>query len=72
MQLTITTNERLSASLQSGKKTYENRSLSEKVISGIYECNETCSCSKQLCFNRVVQQKIKVPLEVIFLNNVFI
>lgn len=66
LQLTITTNEQLSTSLQSGKKTYENRTLSEKVISGIYECNETCSCLKQSCFNRVVQQKIKIPLEVSF------
>lgn len=64
-QLTIESHDRLSASLRvTQDKTYKYRTLTEKVISGIYECNDMCSCSKKLCYNRVVQQNIKIPLEV--------
>uniref|UniRef100_A0A915EN98 Histone-lysine N-methyltransferase eggless n=1 Tax=Ditylenchus dipsaci TaxID=166011 RepID=A0A915EN98_9BILA len=63
-QLTITSNERLSTSLRvDGSKSYKYRTLTDKLISGVYECNDLCHCSKNLCFNRVVQQKIKVPLQ---------
>uniref|UniRef100_A0A914C5X8 Uncharacterized protein n=1 Tax=Acrobeloides nanus TaxID=290746 RepID=A0A914C5X8_9BILA len=30
----------------------------------IYECNDDCKCSKFTCFNRVVQNKIKIPVEI--------
>uniref|UniRef100_A0A914GWV8 Histone-lysine N-methyltransferase n=1 Tax=Globodera rostochiensis TaxID=31243 RepID=A0A914GWV8_GLORO len=39
------------------------RQLDDKIISGIYECNSLCKCSKRTCFNRVVQQDLKIPLQ---------
>lgn len=38
----------------------------ESYLSGLYECNEKCGCSRSNCHNRVVQQQMKIPLEVIF------
>ncbi|KAI1730947.1 pre-SET motif domain-containing protein [Ditylenchus destructor] len=63
-QLTIKSHERLSASLRvTGSPVYKNKTLMDKLISGVYECNELCPCNRNLCFNRVVQQKIKIPLQ---------
>lgn len=47
---------------------YRNLALGgadESYLSGLYECNEKCGCSRSNCHNRVVQQKMKIPLEVI-------
>ncbi|VDK77404.1 unnamed protein product [Onchocerca ochengi] len=45
---------------------YRNLSLGgndESYLSGLYECNEKCRCSRSNCHNRVVQQQMKIPLE---------
>ncbi|CAB3401694.1 unnamed protein product [Caenorhabditis bovis] len=42
---------------------YDYRMLSEKVYSGIYECNDQCSCHRKNCHNRVVQNNIKYPIQ---------
>uniref|UniRef100_T1IYR1 Histone-lysine N-methyltransferase n=1 Tax=Strigamia maritima TaxID=126957 RepID=T1IYR1_STRMM len=42
---------------------YKHRRLNEQVISGIYECNSRCSCSKR-CQNRVVQNGLQLRLQV--------
>ncbi|VDN01400.1 unnamed protein product [Thelazia callipaeda] len=45
---------------------FRNLALSgsdESYMSGLYECNEKCGCSRSSCHNRVVQQQIKFPLE---------
>ncbi|GMT21210.1 hypothetical protein PFISCL1PPCAC_12507, partial [Pristionchus fissidentatus] len=44
-------------------KEYINGFLPRKVVSGVYECNENCGCSRKRCFNRVVQNGIKVPMQ---------
>ncbi|KAF8357926.1 met-2, partial [Pristionchus pacificus] len=44
-------------------KGYSNRLLFERVSSGIYECNENCGCSRKRCMNRVVQNDMKVPMQ---------
>ncbi|KAL3115594.1 hypothetical protein niasHT_014271 [Heterodera trifolii] len=65
-RLTAVAHERLSKSLQIHKacvKGYNFRRLDDKIISGIYECNSLCKCSKSTCYNRVVQQDIKIPLQ---------
>ncbi|XP_039297123.1 histone-lysine N-methyltransferase SETDB1-like [Nilaparvata lugens] len=41
---------------------YQYRRLPERVVSGIYECNSQCKCSKT-CMNRVVQFPISVKLQ---------
>ena len=42
---------------------YQFRRLNEIVITGIYECNRNCKCSKT-CLNRVVQNPLRVKLQV--------
>jgi len=42
---------------------YHYRRLKECVTTGIYECNQNCSCS-ETCYNRVVQNGIGVRLQV--------
>ncbi|VBB26214.1 unnamed protein product [Acanthocheilonema viteae] len=60
---------RLDKSLQpSYAKGYMYRNLAlggtdESYLSGLYECNEKCGCSRRNCHNRVVQQQMKIPLE---------
>ncbi|EJD74846.1 pre-SET domain-containing protein family protein [Loa loa] len=60
---------RLDKSLQpSFAKGYMYRNLAlggadESYLSGLYECNEKCGCSRSNCHNRVVQQEMKIPLE---------
>ncbi|GMT21073.1 hypothetical protein PFISCL1PPCAC_12370, partial [Pristionchus fissidentatus] len=44
-------------------KGYINGFLPRKVVSGVYECNENCGCSRKRCFNRVVQNDVKVPMQ---------
>ena len=43
---------------------YQYRRLKDTVTTGIYECNQNCSCSKDLCYNRVVQNGIQLRLQV--------
>ncbi|CAG9536768.1 unnamed protein product [Cercopithifilaria johnstoni] len=60
---------RLDKSLQpSYAKGYMYRNLAlggtdESYLSGLYECNDKCGCSRSNCHNRVVQQQMKIPLE---------
>uniref|UniRef100_A0A915PJZ3 SET domain-containing protein n=1 Tax=Setaria digitata TaxID=48799 RepID=A0A915PJZ3_9BILA len=45
---------------------YRNLALGgndESYLSGLYECNEKCGCSRSSCHNRVVQQQMKIPVE---------
>ncbi|PIC43079.1 hypothetical protein B9Z55_009957 [Caenorhabditis nigoni] len=44
--------------------TYSQRVLTNKVITGIYECNDKCSCKRDACHNRVVQNNIKYPVHI--------
>lgn len=41
---------------------YHYRRLPDRVITGIYECNSTCKCSKS-CLNRVVQHPLSHKLQ---------
>lgn len=41
---------------------YSYRRLPERVLTGIYECNKTCKCSKS-CLNRVVQNPLSQKLQ---------
>ncbi len=43
---------------------YGFRRLHKNVPGGIYECNKKCSCNKQTCSNRVVQNGIIAQLQV--------
>lgn len=46
---------------------YRNLALGgndESFLSGLYECNDKCLCSRSSCHNRVVQQQLKIPMEV--------
>jgi len=47
---------------------YSNRRLQDVVLTGIYECNKTCSCSKT-CLNRVVQFPIRSRLQIFKTEN---
>jgi len=50
---------------------YGFRRLYKNAPGGIYECNSRCSCNKQTCSNRVVQNGIIAQLQVIlFLNKI--
>jgi hypothetical protein len=46
---------------------YGFRRLHKNVPGGIYECNNKCSCNKQTCSNRVVQNGIIAQLQVDFI-----
>lgn len=43
---------------------YRHRRLLRNLPGGIFECNDRCSCHKQTCSNRVVQNGIIVQLQV--------
>jgi hypothetical protein len=43
---------------------YRFRRLQKNVPGGIYECNSRCSCNRQTCSNRVVQNGIIAQLQV--------
>ena len=43
---------------------YRHRRLLKNVPGGIFECNSRCSCNKQTCSNRVVQNGIIAQLQV--------
>uniref|UniRef100_T1JK41 Histone-lysine N-methyltransferase n=1 Tax=Strigamia maritima TaxID=126957 RepID=T1JK41_STRMM len=42
---------------------YVGRRLMQQVVSGVYECNSKCTCSKR-CVNRVVQNDVNLRLQV--------
>lgn len=42
---------------------YHYRRLPERVITGIYECNQQCKCSRVTCLNRVVQYPLSQKLQ---------
>lgn len=42
---------------------YDYKRLYEHVPLGIYECNSNCKC-KSNCLNRVVQEPLKIKLQV--------
>lgn len=42
---------------------YYYKRLQERVITGIYECNQQCKCSKRTCLNRVVQHPLQLKLQ---------
>ncbi|KAK3912030.1 Histone-lysine N-methyltransferase eggless [Frankliniella fusca] len=42
---------------------YYYKRLQERVITGIYECNQQCKCSKSTCLNRVVQHPLQLKLQ---------
>ncbi|EDV19881.1 uncharacterized protein TRIADDRAFT_61660 [Trichoplax adhaerens] len=49
---------------------YHHRRLAERVISGIYECNNKCACSNSnQCYNRVIQNGVQVRMEVFNTND---
>ena len=50
------------------KAGYEYRRLQEPVLTGIYECNSKCKCSKT-CLNRVVQNPLKLSFQVFKTEN---
>ena len=50
------------------KAGYEFRRLKEPVLTGIYECNSQCKCSKT-CLNRVVQNPLKLSFQVFKTGN---
>lgn len=48
---------------------YQYRRLKEHLTTGIYECNQNCSCSHLTCYNRVVQNGIQLRLQVFMTEN---
>ncbi|CAH0395429.1 unnamed protein product [Bemisia tabaci] len=42
---------------------YIYRRLPERIVTGIYECNSRCRCSKTTCLNRVVQHPLMQRLQ---------
>ena len=42
---------------------YQHKRLLNPISSGIYECNSKCSCHREHCSNRVVQQGLFVHLQ---------
>jgi SET domain-containing protein len=53
-----------SASIHAQKTiSYQRKRLLQPVSSGIYECNSKCSCHRQHCSNRVLQQGLFVQLQ---------
>lgn len=35
----------------------------------IFECNDVCGCNKLMCKNRVVQNGIKIPMQIVECEN---
>ncbi|KAF1761908.1 hypothetical protein GCK72_010167 [Caenorhabditis remanei] len=67
--LSITATEKLPVNLQYDQKVkvqphYDHRILANKVITGLYECNDKCPCKRKACHNRVVQNNIKYPMQI--------
>ncbi|XP_049521753.1 LOW QUALITY PROTEIN: histone-lysine N-methyltransferase SETDB1-like [Dermacentor silvarum] len=61
-QLTVAATE----ALPSGRNPtagYHYRRLQEPLITGVYECNSQCHCSRR-CYNRVVQNGLRARLQI--------
>lgn len=65
-QLTRDSINRMNDSLRPAGRGYKYRRLvpTQTIMCGIFECNSKCSCSKQRCYNRVVQQPMHIPIQV--------
>ncbi|XP_070391784.1 histone-lysine N-methyltransferase SETDB1-B isoform X2 [Dermacentor albipictus] len=61
-QLTIAATEALTSGRNSNAG-YHYRRLQEPHITGVYECNSQCHCSRS-CYNRVVQNGLRARLQV--------
>ncbi|XP_077519248.1 histone-lysine N-methyltransferase eggless-like isoform X2 [Amblyomma americanum] len=61
-QLTVAATEAL-ASGRNPDAGYHHRRLLEPHVTGVYECNSQCHCSRR-CFNRVVQNGLRSRLQV--------
>ncbi|CAJ0597103.1 unnamed protein product [Cylicocyclus nassatus] len=65
-QLTVSNVQRLAKSFRPppGEYGYSYRILLGKTITGVFECNDNCGCQQKRCFNRVVQQPIRYPIQI--------
>ncbi|XP_014674200.1 PREDICTED: histone-lysine N-methyltransferase SETDB1-like [Priapulus caudatus] len=63
VQLTVTASKANGGGEANPDAGYHDRRLKEAVITGVYECNSTCKCSKK-CHNRVVQNGLSLRLQV--------
>ncbi|KAK6746429.1 hypothetical protein RB195_012496 [Necator americanus] len=65
-QLTVSNVQRLAKSFRppAGEYGYSYRNLLGKTITGVFECNDNCGCQQKRCYNRVVQQPIKYPIQI--------
>lgn len=65
-QLTVSNVQRLAKSFRpaAGEYGYSYRTLLGKTITGVFECNDNCGCQQKRCYNRVVQQPIKYPIQI--------
>lgn len=61
-QLTISATEVVSKQGRIPDAGYKFRRLHESIVTGVYECNPRCSCSRS-CLNRVVQNGLQVRLQ---------
>nr|XP_037277427.1 LOW QUALITY PROTEIN: histone-lysine N-methyltransferase eggless-like [Rhipicephalus microplus] len=61
-QLTIAATEALTTG-KNPNAGYHYRRLQEPLITGIYECNSQCRCSRR-CYNRVVQNGLRARLQI--------
>ncbi|XP_064480730.1 histone-lysine N-methyltransferase SETDB1-like isoform X3 [Ornithodoros turicata] len=61
-QLTVSATEALPSG-RNPEAGYKHRRLPEPLITGVYECNVNCKCSKG-CLNRVVQNGLRTRLQV--------
>ncbi|KAL6725802.1 hypothetical protein Aduo_007831 [Ancylostoma duodenale] len=65
-QLTVSNVQRLAKSFRppAGEYGYSYRTLLGKTITGVFECNDNCGCQQKRCYNRVVQQPIRYPIQI--------
>lgn len=68
MQLTIQSTKCDAGGKANVDAGYVSRRLQDVVLTGIYECNKTCSCSST-CLNRVVQFPIRARLQIFKTEN---
>lgn len=61
-QLTVAATEALTSG-RNPNAGYHHRRLLEPHVTGVYECNSQCHCSRR-CFNRVVQNGLRSRLQV--------
>lgn len=61
-QLTVAATEALTTG-RNPDAGYHYRRLQEPLITGVYECNSQCRCSRR-CYNRVVQNGLRARLQI--------